>query len=354
MRTYPIAVVAVLALFPQFGDAAQRTFVSGAGSDAGACTISTPCRGFAAALTHTDPDGEIIVLDSAGYGPAAIDKSVSIVAPAGVYAGISVFSGDGIVIVGAGIDVVLRGLTINGQGGNRGILYTLGGSLRISKCVISNMTGAGVTLGWGGEVTIEDSVIRDNGGAGVDVVLNPNVIVSRTTIDRNGAAGISFHPSATETMLTVTDSHITNSTFSGISVNPSNVSASLAVAHSTIARNGSYGASLTSTSASSPIAILLNQNSIVQNSSGLHAFSQAGAGVITGVLTGNFVSGHVFTGVQTSNTGALLVLDRNTVTHNSEGIVRATSSIMETRSNNTVRENATNLQGTPYTAVGGI
>ncbi len=39
---------------------------------------------------------------------------------------------------------------------------------------------------------------------------------------------------------------------------------------------------------------------------------------------------------------------------NSEGIVRATSAIMETRSNNTVRENATNLQGTPYTAVGGV
>ncbi len=109
MRAFPVATVAAFALFSGLGNAAQRTFVSGAGSDTNACTLVAPCRGFAVALTHTDPNGEIIVLDSAGYGPVTIDKSVSIVAPPGVYAGISVFSGDGIVISGSGIDVALRG-----------------------------------------------------------------------------------------------------------------------------------------------------------------------------------------------------------------------------------------------------
>jgi hypothetical protein len=36
----------------------------------------------------------MIVLDSAGYGPFAINKSISIIASPGAYAGISVFSGE--------------------------------------------------------------------------------------------------------------------------------------------------------------------------------------------------------------------------------------------------------------------
>jgi hypothetical protein len=45
--------------------AAPRTFVSGNGSDTNPCSISAPCRGFVQAIAHTDPDGEIIVIDSA-------------------------------------------------------------------------------------------------------------------------------------------------------------------------------------------------------------------------------------------------------------------------------------------------
>jgi hypothetical protein len=76
--------------------AAQRAFVASYGTDvntAANCSLASPCRGFAAAATVTDANGEIIVLDSAGYGPVTITKSISIIAPAGVYAGITVFSG---------------------------------------------------------------------------------------------------------------------------------------------------------------------------------------------------------------------------------------------------------------------
>ena len=74
----------------------QRTFVSGAGNDANPCSRTAPCRTFGAAMAQTNAGGEVYVLDSAGYGPFTINKSVSIVAPLGVTAGISVFSGDGI------------------------------------------------------------------------------------------------------------------------------------------------------------------------------------------------------------------------------------------------------------------
>ena len=78
--------------------AAQRTFVASTGNDANPCSITAPCRGFTRAITQTNVGGEVIVLDSAGYGPFTITQSVSIVAPAGVYAGISVSSGDGITV----------------------------------------------------------------------------------------------------------------------------------------------------------------------------------------------------------------------------------------------------------------
>jgi hypothetical protein len=111
------------------------------------CPLNAPCRSFGTALTHTDPDGEIIVLDSAGYGRVTVDRSVSITAPPGVYAGISVFAGtNGIDVAGAGIVVVLRSLTINGQGGDHSIVFTQGSRLYIEQCVISNMGGRGIAF----------------------------------------------------------------------------------------------------------------------------------------------------------------------------------------------------------------
>ena len=120
---------------------AQRTFVSGSGVDNPDCSIVRPCRGFAAALTATTAGGEIIVLDSGGYGRLTITKSISIIAPPGIYAGVSVAAGfDGVTVNAPGATVVLRGLSINGLGGSgNGILVQQAGRIRIEGCVVSNM-----------------------------------------------------------------------------------------------------------------------------------------------------------------------------------------------------------------------
>lgn len=73
----------------------QRSFVASYGNDANPCSVTLPCRSFNAALAQTVAGGEVIALDSAGYGTMTITQSASVIAPAGVYAGISVFSGDG-------------------------------------------------------------------------------------------------------------------------------------------------------------------------------------------------------------------------------------------------------------------
>ena len=125
--------------------AAPRTFVASGGNDANSCSLVSPCRSFSAALAQTAAGGEIIVLDSAGYGPVVIDKAVAITAPEGVYAGITVPTyGIGVqVAAGASDDVLLRGLSINGQGAGAGVKLTTALSLVVDRCTIRGFAYAG-------------------------------------------------------------------------------------------------------------------------------------------------------------------------------------------------------------------
>ena len=137
----PASIAFALSLFSTTGAAmtAQRTFVASTGSDVDPCSIAAPCRGFARAITQTSAGGEVVVLDSAGYGSVTVTKSVSIIAPAGIYAGISVLSGDGVTVNAPGATVVLHGLSINGQGGDRGVSLLAAARLRVENCVVSGM-----------------------------------------------------------------------------------------------------------------------------------------------------------------------------------------------------------------------
>ena len=76
--------------------AVHRTHVATYGLDSNTsfgCSVANPCRFFQAATAVVDPNGEVVVLDSGGYGAVALTKSISLIAPTGVYAGISVFPG---------------------------------------------------------------------------------------------------------------------------------------------------------------------------------------------------------------------------------------------------------------------
>src|SRR5262245_57148640 len=55
-----------------------RTYVSGRGSDANACTQSAPCLTLQGALAKTAAGGQIYALDSANYGPVTINKAITI------------------------------------------------------------------------------------------------------------------------------------------------------------------------------------------------------------------------------------------------------------------------------------
>src|SRR5687768_18418355 len=86
------ALALFVVAFVLVGDASalvQRTFVSGLGSDANPCTRTEPCRTFAAAIAQTQAGGEVVALDTAGYGPVTVTQAISLISPPGVYAGIS-------------------------------------------------------------------------------------------------------------------------------------------------------------------------------------------------------------------------------------------------------------------------
>jgi hypothetical protein len=156
----------------------SRTFVSGQGFDTGTCALAAPCRSFGYAVTQTASGGEIIVLDSAGYGPVTINKAITITSPVGIYAGVTaVASGDGITITAGASDVViLRGLTIEGNGsgptdlGPNGINFMSGAELDVQNCIIRGFTGSGIATGLAGSgiLTVTDTIVSTN-GRGINV-----------------------------------------------------------------------------------------------------------------------------------------------------------------------------------------
>jgi hypothetical protein len=146
---------------------AQRTFVSaGSGSDANPCTRALPCRNFAAAIAQTAAGGEVIALDSGGYGPVTIGSSISLIAAPGVYAGITAFSGAAVTISAGASDVVtLRGLTLNGLGGDEGVNFQSGGALYVQQDVIKGFNSYGLLLEPtnSASVRVEDTTVSRSG-----------------------------------------------------------------------------------------------------------------------------------------------------------------------------------------------
>ena len=150
---------------------AGRSFVSaGTGSDANPCTRSLPCRSFGAALATTVAGGEVIALDSGGYGPISINKAISIVSPSGVYAGITgnvALTPAVLINAGASDRVVLNGLTLNSTGSHDGIDITAAGSVALINLQITGFPDEGVFLSAPADVLISDTTFRVNGD-GID------------------------------------------------------------------------------------------------------------------------------------------------------------------------------------------
>ena len=188
-----------LLLICSFAAQAQtRTFVSGLGSDANPCTRVSPCRTFQRAHDVVDAGGEVIAVDSEGYGPLTINKSVSIIGD-GVYAAINPTSGDGVTIATPGVVVSLRSLIIQGSGSsNRGIQATHFTALHIENCTINRFVNDGIRVqatvfGVISKVFIKNTISRNN-GTGIFMISGGGeglrASVTRSRAENNGTYGM--------------------------------------------------------------------------------------------------------------------------------------------------------------------
>ena len=147
--------------------AAQRTFVASNGDDANPCSLVLPCRSFGAAITQTFTNGEVIVIDSAGYGVVDIDKAISIIAPPGIYAGITSFFGAAVNVHPTFTQgpVVLRNLTITGLGTFYGIFFDGGDDLLLDGVSVSGYTQVAIRVSSTatGTLIIRNSIVENNG-----------------------------------------------------------------------------------------------------------------------------------------------------------------------------------------------
>lgn len=213
MKVFTFFAAAALAASSLFvlstGASAQatRTWVSGVGDDANPCSRTAPCKTFAGAISKTATGGEINCLDPAGFGAVTITKSI-VIDCTGTFGSILASGTTGIIMNGADIDVVLRGLSFNGgtpsAPGLNGVRYLQGRSLLVEDSDIANFTSAGPN---GNGLVVENT----SGVAKLTVV--------NTTIAKNSAsaaAGIEIKPTGTGgALVTVSNSRINNN-FHGI------------------------------------------------------------------------------------------------------------------------------------------
>jgi hypothetical protein len=136
------------------GAQAQLTkiFVASYGNDVNDGSRGSPKRNFQAAHDAVAAGGQVVVLDTAGYGALKITKSLAITVPPGVNGFVTVTGTNNAITVaaGAGSVVSLRGLIIEGGGSRQsagngpgfGLYVTSVGWLSVEDCAIRNFLDA--------------------------------------------------------------------------------------------------------------------------------------------------------------------------------------------------------------------
>jgi len=158
----------------------DRVFVASYGSDSNPCTFGSPCKTFQQAVNVVADSGEVTAIDSAGFGPILIQKSVAITSPVGVEAGITAPAGQSAIVVDGtnyNTQVTLRGLTLEGSNvANYGVYVDDASVVQIIDCTIRDFMLDGVHLlaapdvqNFGIALVVTNSNILNNAQKGIYV-----------------------------------------------------------------------------------------------------------------------------------------------------------------------------------------
>jgi hypothetical protein len=260
---------------------AQRVFVSATGSDGNPCTFASPCRSFQHAHDTMAPNGEIDVLDPAGYGAVTITKAISIQGHG--FSGITVASGATGITINAGSSdaITLNGLIIDGAGvGYNGIVLNSGGSLTVTDCTLQHFIRNGSTNDTGNGILMQPT------SGTLDFT------ITNTTAVNNGFIGINYYTrGGSPSAYGVIDHVVTNANFDGMNVNTfisSGGTTVVAVSNSTASNNSSVGIYVNN---GPTTKVTIDNVSITGNDQGIVAFGGTvnvllGRSVISGNNTG--------------------------------------------------------------------
>ena len=284
MKTITLSLILLGAMLPSLLLAvpaqAQRVFVSATGLDRNPCTFASPCHSFQHAHDVAPANGEIDVLDPAGYGSLTINKGISIQGHG--FSGISVASGGTGIMINAPATaaVHLNGLLIDGSGvGASGIVFLNGAALTVENSVVRDLTQFGIqftsTVETAETLSVSNSYFTDIFGTGVQIRAQSSGQILGT-IDRTALYG----------------SGPRNGVFAGAGVSVSGVSGSLSVTVTdSVAAYFNQGFSIFSSGAFANLSVthcLSNDNSQGLRASGSNATLWVAQSTVTGNIDNVF------------------------------------------------------------------
>jgi hypothetical protein len=201
-RLLPVVASLFLTFAPAAALHAQLTkiFVASFGNDANDGSRGAPKRNFQPAHDAVAAGGQIVVLDTAGYGQLTITKGLAITVPPGVNGFVTVSgTSTGITVnAGSSASVSLRGLIIEGGGSGVGIGVLANDirSLTIEDCTVRNF-GEGIFLvptASSPKLFVYHTTVR-NCGYGLDVevtgaAFTTMAVVNACVLQENTVAGL--------------------------------------------------------------------------------------------------------------------------------------------------------------------
>ena len=213
-----------------------KIFVASFGNDANDGSRGSPKRNFQAAHDAVAAGGEVVALDTAGYGALTITKSVGITAPAGITGFITTSGGTNAVTLNAAASdqVSLRGLTINAvnvSGTPIGVLINTVGTLSVSNCTISGYDqGIRCAPTTDARVVLTSSTVRGSVAPGFLLPFGGSasvrLIIDRCELVSNGGDGLSVNGSTVSGVthrVEIRDSLIANNKTNGLFSNGVNI-----------------------------------------------------------------------------------------------------------------------------------
>jgi hypothetical protein len=290
---------------PAFSQA-TRTWVSGVGDDVNPCSRTAPCKTFAGAISKTLAGGEINCLDPGGFGAVTITKSITIDCT-GTLGSVLNTGTTGILINDSAtaspnsIDVILRGIDINGAGtspGINGVRFFSGRSLVLQDVFIQNERGGnGILVEPGGTSRFEADNVTVTGGAG----------------------GIRFQPRGASGILRAVLRNVRSE------------------------NNSAAGLRIDSSGNTSTVGTLalIDRSSFSGNGDGIIISTVGGTQAIA-MVTDTLIGANTNAGLSATGTSARMLVAKTSITSNGTGVVIGTNGVINTYGDNRLIANTTN------------